>query len=79
MNPTTPIDTAIQAHKLLVAARTAIAIVSTMNTLLWELHADEILAIQEDDEKRVVELLAMALVDQAWPLENDDDPFCATG
>ena len=77
MNTDNPIETAREAQRLLEAARTAIAIIATMHDLLWQLHPDELLALQEDEENRVVELLAMALVDQAWPPEDDDYPFRA--
>ena len=66
-------NTTGQAQRLLMAAKTAISLIENMHALIWDLYADEILAIKQDEEQKIIELLAMALVDQAWPLDDTDE------
>ena len=72
MKPSTINTAPVSPRQLLDAAHTAIAIFDILGDLMWKLHADALLSIREDDHNRVLEMLAMAMVEEAWPLDEED-------
>ena len=77
MNPNTPTQQehgmTEQARHLLLAARTAVSLLENMHSLMWDLYAEQILDITQHDQQAIVEMLAMAMVDEAWPPDVDDN------
>ena len=77
MNPNTPTQQEGRmtkpARQLLLAARTAVSLLENMHSLMWDLYAEEILDITQHDQQAIVEVLAMAMVDEAWPHDADDN------
>jgi hypothetical protein len=68
-------------QRLLLAAKTALILLDHAQSLLWALYPDEFLAISDEDHRKILEYLAMASANEAWPgdcADNPDEPFWGT-
>jgi hypothetical protein len=61
-------------QNLLLAAKTALVVLDQAQTLLWALYPDELSAIADEDHRKILENLAMASANEAWPGDRADDP-----
>jgi hypothetical protein len=62
-------------QRLLMAAKTALLLHGQAQEILWALYPDELLTISDEDHQKILEYLAMSLVDKAWPQNPEDQDF----
>ena len=63
----------IDYERLIMLTRTSLAMLDVMHKILWELFAEELASIEQDNDTdwEVLETIAVVLLNTIWPEDED--------